>query len=141
MASELARHLKCSGEEASMQLMSLSPYEMKRLIHNILSGKEFGITKSGNNFNNNSIYVFISVYLGIFSLWNFQWSIVERLEILEYRDIPAALSRNILPSYFSLVFVSVQLKHMLLLETYQSKRRSHPKQTKVNLPQWNNDFW
>nr|XP_039256561.1 phosphorylase b kinase regulatory subunit alpha, skeletal muscle isoform-like isoform X2 [Styela clava] len=46
MASELARHLKCSGEEASIQLMSLSPYEMKRLIHNILSGKEFGITKS-----------------------------------------------------------------------------------------------
>lgn len=45
MASELARHLKCSGEEASMQLMSLSPYEMKRLICNILSGKEFGITK------------------------------------------------------------------------------------------------
>lgn len=46
MASELARHLKCSGEDASIQLMSLSPYEMKRLIHNILSGKEFGITKS-----------------------------------------------------------------------------------------------
>jgi len=46
MASELARHLKCSGEEASMHLMSLSPFEMKQLIHNILSGKEFGVIKS-----------------------------------------------------------------------------------------------
>lgn len=54
MASELARHLKCSGQEASMQLMSLSPYEMKCLIHNILSGTEFGITKVRANAGNTS---------------------------------------------------------------------------------------
>ena len=47
MASELARLLRCSGEDASTHLMSLSPYEMKRLIHHILSGKEFDVVKSG----------------------------------------------------------------------------------------------
>uniref|UniRef100_H2YMZ5 Phosphorylase b kinase regulatory subunit n=1 Tax=Ciona savignyi TaxID=51511 RepID=H2YMZ5_CIOSA len=41
MASELARHLACSGEEASTHLMNLSPFEMKQLILNVLSGKEF----------------------------------------------------------------------------------------------------
>uniref|UniRef100_H2YMY8 Phosphorylase b kinase regulatory subunit n=1 Tax=Ciona savignyi TaxID=51511 RepID=H2YMY8_CIOSA len=47
MASELARHLACSGEEASTHLMNLSPFEMKQLILNVLSGKEFGVIKSG----------------------------------------------------------------------------------------------
>lgn len=46
MASELARALKCDGEEASDHLLNLSPYEMKTLLHHILSGKEFTI-KSG----------------------------------------------------------------------------------------------
>ena len=32
------------GEEASDQLLNLSPYEMKTLLHHILSGKEFGVT-------------------------------------------------------------------------------------------------
>lgn len=64
MASELARALQCGGtkmrcivtwtrklsdmlrsilgEEASQHLLNLSPYEMKTLLHHILSGKEFG---------------------------------------------------------------------------------------------------
>ena len=50
MASELAQHLQCSGEDASTHLMNLSPFEMKQLIHFILSGKEFGIVKSGTLF-------------------------------------------------------------------------------------------
>ena len=33
-----------SGEEASDQLLNLSPFEMKTLLHHILSGKEFGIS-------------------------------------------------------------------------------------------------
>ncbi|RUS87688.1 hypothetical protein EGW08_004529 [Elysia chlorotica] len=41
MASELARTLQCSGEEASDHLLNLSPFEMKTLLHHILSGKEF----------------------------------------------------------------------------------------------------
>lgn len=41
MASELGRALKCSGEEASEHLLNLSPFEMKTLLHHILSGKEF----------------------------------------------------------------------------------------------------
>lgn len=49
MASELGRALKCSGQEASEHLLNLSPYEMKMLLHHILSGKEFGV-KGGNYF-------------------------------------------------------------------------------------------
>lgn len=46
MATELARSLHCSGEEASESLMSLSPFDMKNLLHHILSGKEFGVGRS-----------------------------------------------------------------------------------------------
>lgn len=46
MATELARSLHCSGEEASESLMSLSPFCMKNLLHHILSGKEFGVERS-----------------------------------------------------------------------------------------------
>ena len=34
-----------TGEEASDQLLNLSPFEMKTLLHHILSGKEFGVSK------------------------------------------------------------------------------------------------
>ncbi|CAE1251884.1 Probable phosphorylase b kinase regulatory subunit alpha,Phosphorylase b kinase regulatory subunit alpha, liver isoform [Acanthosepion pharaonis] len=44
MASEMARTLKCTGEEASDHLLNLSPFEMKTLLHHILSGKEFVIS-------------------------------------------------------------------------------------------------
>uniref|UniRef100_A0A4W4DP03 Phosphorylase b kinase regulatory subunit n=1 Tax=Electrophorus electricus TaxID=8005 RepID=A0A4W4DP03_ELEEL len=46
MATELAQSLSCSGEEATESLMSLSPSELKNLLHHILSGKEFGVQKS-----------------------------------------------------------------------------------------------
>uniref|UniRef100_A0A670YBC5 Phosphorylase b kinase regulatory subunit n=1 Tax=Pseudonaja textilis TaxID=8673 RepID=A0A670YBC5_PSETE len=46
MATELARNLNCSGEEASESLMNLSPFDMKNLLHHILSGKEFGVERS-----------------------------------------------------------------------------------------------
>nr|XP_046174739.1 phosphorylase b kinase regulatory subunit alpha, skeletal muscle isoform isoform X1 [Oncorhynchus gorbuscha] len=46
MATELAQSLNCSGEEATESLMSLSPSELKILLHHILSGKEFGVQKS-----------------------------------------------------------------------------------------------
>ena len=32
------------GEEASDHLLNLSPYELKMMLHHILSGKEFMIT-------------------------------------------------------------------------------------------------
>uniref|UniRef100_A0A4W5KGU8 Phosphorylase b kinase regulatory subunit n=1 Tax=Hucho hucho TaxID=62062 RepID=A0A4W5KGU8_9TELE len=46
MATELAQSLNCSGEEATESLMSLSPSELKILLHHILSGKEFGVQRS-----------------------------------------------------------------------------------------------
>lgn len=36
------------GEEASESLMNLSPFDMKNLLHHILSGKEFGVERSSN---------------------------------------------------------------------------------------------
>lgn len=35
------------GEEATESLMSLSPSDLKNLLHHILSGKEFGVQKNG----------------------------------------------------------------------------------------------
>ncbi|KAM9042769.1 phosphorylase b kinase regulatory subunit alpha, skeletal muscle isoform 7-T7 [Megaptera novaeangliae] len=46
MATELAHSLRCSAEEATDGLMSLSPSAMKNLLHHILSGKEFGVERS-----------------------------------------------------------------------------------------------
>lgn len=50
MAAELSRSLACSGEEASEHLLNLSPFEMKNLLHHILSGKEFALTSGKENF-------------------------------------------------------------------------------------------
>lgn len=40
----------CAGEEATESLMSLSPSELKNLLHHILSGKEFGVQRSSQSF-------------------------------------------------------------------------------------------
>ncbi|TSL34647.1 Phosphorylase b kinase regulatory subunit alpha, skeletal muscle isoform [Bagarius yarrelli] len=45
MATELGQSLNCSDEEATESLMSLSPFELKNLLHHILSGKEFGVQR------------------------------------------------------------------------------------------------
>ncbi|CAH1964742.1 unnamed protein product [Acanthoscelides obtectus] len=47
MATELSRTLICDGDEASEHLLNLSPFEMKNLLHHILSGKEFAISSVG----------------------------------------------------------------------------------------------
>lgn len=38
-----------AGEEASESLMNLSPFDMKNLLHHILSGKEFGVERSSES--------------------------------------------------------------------------------------------
>lgn len=43
MASELSRSYKCSEEEANDHLLNLSPFEVKALLHHILSGREFKV--------------------------------------------------------------------------------------------------
>ncbi|XP_022828874.1 probable phosphorylase b kinase regulatory subunit alpha isoform X4 [Spodoptera litura] len=50
MATELSRTLSCDGEEASEHLLNLSPFEMKNLLHHILSGKEFAINSANSLF-------------------------------------------------------------------------------------------
>lgn len=47
MASELARTIKCEADIASDHLLNLSPFEMKNLLHHIMSGKEFNIGSGG----------------------------------------------------------------------------------------------
>ena len=59
MASELARALKCDGDEASDYLLNLSPYEMKTLLHHILSGK-------GMLFISNQCCFFVSIMFLLF---------------------------------------------------------------------------
>lgn len=44
MIGELKRTLNCSVEHATDHLLNLSPYEMKALLHMIISGKELGVT-------------------------------------------------------------------------------------------------
>jgi phosphorylase kinase alpha/beta subunit len=46
MIGELERTLNCSVEEATDHLLNLSPFEMKTLLHMIISGKEMGVTSS-----------------------------------------------------------------------------------------------
>lgn len=44
----------CLGEEATESLISLSPSELKNLLHHILSGKEFGVQYSGQSASSDS---------------------------------------------------------------------------------------
>uniref|UniRef100_M3XV28 Phosphorylase b kinase regulatory subunit n=1 Tax=Mustela putorius furo TaxID=9669 RepID=M3XV28_MUSPF len=44
--SETLKRCVFIGEEASESLMNLSPFDMKSLLHHILSGKEFGVERS-----------------------------------------------------------------------------------------------
>lgn len=62
MATELARSLHCSGEEATESLMNLSPSDMKNLLHHILSGKEFGVERSVRPFDSNATSPAISIH-------------------------------------------------------------------------------
>lgn len=48
MMSELGRSLQCSADEASEYLLNMRPFEMKMLLRQILSGKEFVICNSSD---------------------------------------------------------------------------------------------
>jgi len=48
MASEFARSLGITGEEATDQLLNLSPFEMNNLLHHIMSGQEYSIQLTGS---------------------------------------------------------------------------------------------
>ena len=62
MVSELGRALKCSVDDASEHLLNLSPYDMKMLLHHILSGKEFGI-RGGELLSSFSLFTVFHVEL------------------------------------------------------------------------------
>ena len=50
MITEMSRCLKINdNEDASDELMSLSPYEMRNLLHHIMSGMEFGISNTNQS--------------------------------------------------------------------------------------------
>ena len=45
MVTELARAMACPPEDALERLLELGPYDLKSLLHHILSRKEFRIDK------------------------------------------------------------------------------------------------
>lgn len=51
----------CSGEEATSHLLNLSPFELKKLLHHIISGKEFviqeGMCKNQHMLVGASLYI------------------------------------------------------------------------------------
>ena len=61
---DLSAFSSSSGEEASDQLLNLSPFEMKTLLHHILSGKEFSVVAGKSSCLNWHQYQ---------SFNNFQW--------------------------------------------------------------------
>eukprot|EP01134_Creolimax_fragrantissima_P006128 CFRG6128T1 len=52
MMSELARNLDCSENMAYEYLLRRSPFELKSLLHHMLSGKEFNVNEEGKMFKN-----------------------------------------------------------------------------------------
>ena len=48
MASEIGRTLNIDGDEATDNLLNLSPFEAKNLLHNIMSGQEYDIDVMGS---------------------------------------------------------------------------------------------
>lgn len=91
MATELSRTLICTGEEASEHLLNLSPFEMKNLLHHIMSGKEFAIS-SGTFFDlvknlkhiRNALFicVYVTVGRGNFSVISCKSSRVSKVILL-----------------------------------------------------------
>ncbi|XP_074651762.1 putative phosphorylase b kinase regulatory subunit alpha isoform X3 [Tubulanus polymorphus] len=105
MACELARTLKCSGEEASEHLLNLSPYETKTLLHHILSGKEFGIQSVKCRITGQrrlSIQSEIETQISDRSYKTFRNSVVKgKSELNEFKQSTLNTEFNISPSYTS----------------------------------------
>ena len=65
MITEMARCLKIvDKDEAADELMSLSPFEMRNLLHCIMSGIEFGVTPSDDSVQSGYKIVIESNQLG-----------------------------------------------------------------------------
>lgn len=71
-AQELNLNVPPTGEEASESLMSLSPFDMKNLLHHILSGKEFGVERSSeyteNHIHNYTFKHFLQVAVTVLKM-------------------------------------------------------------------------
>ena len=76
------------GEEASDQLLNLSPFEMKTLLHHILSGKEFGVD-TGKRKHSTKLY-----FLNMYWPWNFS---VIHCHFSYFEDIPEVDPRDEAP--------------------------------------------
>ncbi|XP_075394970.1 phosphorylase b kinase regulatory subunit alpha, skeletal muscle isoform isoform X2 [Tenrec ecaudatus] len=81
MATELANSLRCSAEEATEGLMSLSPSAMKSLLHHILSGKEFGVERSIRPMDSN-----VSPAISIHEIGAVGATKTERAEIMQLKS-------------------------------------------------------
>uniref|UniRef100_A0A3Q1IQW4 Phosphorylase b kinase regulatory subunit n=1 Tax=Anabas testudineus TaxID=64144 RepID=A0A3Q1IQW4_ANATE len=97
MATELAQSLSCSGEEATESLMSLSPSELKNLLHHILSGREFGVQRSVREMDAG-----VSPAISIHHLGNVGATKSERAGISKLKSDIKMLEHRLLPSFESL---------------------------------------
>uniref|UniRef100_A0A8C5SVZ5 Phosphorylase b kinase regulatory subunit n=1 Tax=Laticauda laticaudata TaxID=8630 RepID=A0A8C5SVZ5_LATLA len=101
MATELARSLNCSGEEASESLMNLSPFDMKNLLHHILSGKEFGVERSMRPLDSSTSSPAISIHeVGHTGATKTERSGITRLksEMKQVNNDSSSLSDSVSPS-------------------------------------------
>uniref|UniRef100_A0A8K9UQI8 Phosphorylase b kinase regulatory subunit n=1 Tax=Oncorhynchus mykiss TaxID=8022 RepID=A0A8K9UQI8_ONCMY len=102
MATELARSLHCSGEEASESLMNLSPSDMKNLLHHILSGKEFGVERSMRPMQSSATSPSVSIHeLGHTGATKTERTGIRKLK----REIKQVWSRQLTIACVSLTFL------------------------------------
>uniref|UniRef100_A0A8C7KT73 Phosphorylase b kinase regulatory subunit n=1 Tax=Oncorhynchus kisutch TaxID=8019 RepID=A0A8C7KT73_ONCKI len=99
MATELAQSLNCSGEEATECLMNMSPSELKNLLHHILSGKEFGLMKSGDHILHKSglygrvIMLFVFFYILIINKSKFSPGVLQRYRLPSIESLQSATEK------------------------------------------------
>ncbi|XP_077597696.1 phosphorylase b kinase regulatory subunit alpha, skeletal muscle isoform isoform X2 [Stigmatopora nigra] len=140
MATELAQSLHCSGEEATESLMSLSPSELKNLLHHILSGKEFGVERSVREADGG-----LSPAISIHHLGNVGATKSERVGISKLKsDMKTADRRVSMPDAVKVVKCNVPIllpgqknlrSHSLDISNMESGRYRLPSVDSLDIPE------
>ncbi|KAM8899034.1 phosphorylase b kinase regulatory subunit alpha, skeletal muscle isoform 2-T2 [Spinachia spinachia] len=126
MATELAQSLNCSGEEATESLMSLSPSELKNLLHHILSGKEFGVQRSVRELDAG-----VGPAISIHHLGNVGATKSERAGISKLKSDMKMLERR-----FSMTEASQSVRsHSVDVEAFESGRHRLPSIDALDVPE------
>lgn len=120
---ELSRTLICSGEEASEHLLNVSPFEMKNLLHHIMSGKEFLIS-SGNNifyFQLQLIFYLLYKLRWFLSRVHFKVGLPKSYFLLSHCKPPLSPLPLILPIFLFFFVLTITFLYPV------SRKRLHPR--------------